>query len=173
MEVLIIIVLLAVILGIWLVSTQRKLVMMDENINTAMSQIGVQLFSRFDALIGLLELTEKYKVKETSDWIEKTKLKRREIHSKSVPKEALEQENFIVEVLQFVDAAVKQCPEMKEDKKYCKQMDAMKTYERMLHTSYLIYNDSVAKFNQAIRMFPTKWIAGLVGFHERDFFETI
>ena len=52
---LIIIVLLVVLLAGWVMSTQRRLVVMDENINNAMSQIGVQLSSRFDALTALLD----------------------------------------------------------------------------------------------------------------------
>lgn len=173
MEILIIIVLLVVILGIWVVSTQRKLVVMDENINSAMSQIGVQLSSRLDALIVLLDLVETYAVQDAAFWVEKVRSHRREIHAKSMPKDALEQEHLIVEALKFVYMAVQQNPEIKADKNYIKRMGAVETYERMLHTSYLIYNDSVAKLNQSIRMFPTKWIAGMIGFYERDYFETI
>lgn len=39
-----------ILLVLWAISTQRKLAVMDENINNAMAQIGVQLSSRFDAL---------------------------------------------------------------------------------------------------------------------------
>ena len=42
-----------VLLVLWAVSCQRKLAVMDENINNAMAQIGVQLSSRFDALSAL------------------------------------------------------------------------------------------------------------------------
>ena len=52
------IIILAVVIAVvvlWFVSEQRKLVVMDENINNAMSQIGVQLSSRWDALTALLD----------------------------------------------------------------------------------------------------------------------
>jgi len=173
MDIVIIVVLLLVILGIWIVSTQRKLVVMDENINNAMSQIGVQLSSRFDALIALLELTGKYVVQDTALWVEKVKSNRREILAKSMPKEVLEQEKIIVETLQFVNQMAEQYPEIKETKIYAKRMGAMDTYERMLRTSHLIYNDSVSKFNKSVRMFPTKWLAGILGFHEREYFKMI
>lgn len=42
-----------VIIVIWVISTQRKLVVLDENISNAMIQVGVQLSSRFDALTAL------------------------------------------------------------------------------------------------------------------------
>ena len=44
-----------VIIILWFISAQRKLVAMDENINNAMGQIGVQLSSRWDALTALLD----------------------------------------------------------------------------------------------------------------------
>ena len=46
---LIIVAIIVVVLISWIISVQRRLVAMDENINNAMSQIGVQLSSRFDA----------------------------------------------------------------------------------------------------------------------------
>ena len=172
MEIFIILVLLMVILGIWVVSVKRKLVVMDENINNAMGQIGVHLSSRFDALIALLELVGNYAAQDTPLWLEKVKSNRKDIHAKSMPKEALEQEYIVAEALKFVNRVVEKYPEIKSDKSYSKRMGAMDTYERMMRTNNLIYNDSVTKFNQSVRMFPTKWIAGILGFHRRDYFET-
>lgn len=47
---LIIAALLLILLGSWLLSVRHKLSVLDENAGSAMSQIGVQLASRFDAL---------------------------------------------------------------------------------------------------------------------------
>ncbi|MDW8802726.1 hypothetical protein P8V03_16390 [Clostridium sp. A1-XYC3] len=51
---------IAAVIVLWTISTQRKLVVLDENISNAMSQIGVQLSSRFDALTALLDLIKGY-----------------------------------------------------------------------------------------------------------------
>ena len=72
----IIIAIIAVILVLWAISVQRKLVVMDENINNAMSQIGVQLSSRFDALTALLDLTKGYAAHESQTLIETIKSRR-------------------------------------------------------------------------------------------------
>ena len=50
-------------------------------------------------------------------------------------------------------------------------MDAVQTFENMVRTSRLIYNDSVTKLNREIRMFPVSVIAGMLGFHQRDYLE--
>ena len=49
---------LVIIIILWIISAQRSLAAMDENVNNAMSQIGVQLSSRWDALTALLDLTK-------------------------------------------------------------------------------------------------------------------
>ena len=72
-------IILGVILGIiilWFISVQRRLAMLDENINNAMSQIGVQLSSRWDALSALLDLTKGYAEHEYKTLSETIKARR-------------------------------------------------------------------------------------------------
>ena len=40
----------AALLAAWVLSTRRKLAVLEENVNNAMNQIGVQLSCRFEAL---------------------------------------------------------------------------------------------------------------------------
>jgi len=170
---LIIIILVVVLIGIWVVSTQRKLVVMDENINNAMSQIGVQLSSRFDALTALLDLTKGYAAHESQTLIETIKSRRSVITAKSTPDDVLAQEGVITEALGRISMVAENYPELKADKNYAKCMDAVESYEKMVRTSRLIYNDSVTKLNRAIRMIPTSFIAGILGFHQRDYLEEV
>ena len=86
-------------LVMWVISIQRKLVVMDENINNAMSQIGVQLSSRFDALTALLDLTKGYAAHESQTLIETIKSRRSVITAKSTPDDVLAQEGVIAEAL--------------------------------------------------------------------------
>ena len=44
----------------YVISTQRELVKLDEMGNNALSQIGVQLQSRFDAITALVKMTQQY-----------------------------------------------------------------------------------------------------------------
>lgn len=167
----IIIVLLVVLLAGWVMSTQRRLVVMDENINNAMSQIGVQLSSRFDALTALLDLAKGYAAHESQTLIETIKSRRSVITAKSTPQDVLQQEGVISEALGRISMVAERYPELKADKGYAKCMDAVDSYEKMVRTSRLIYNDSVTKLNREIRMFPVSLIAGMLGFRQRDYLE--
>ena len=167
----IIIVLLVILVAGWVMSTQRRLVVMDENINNAMSQIGVQLSSRFDALTALLDLAKGYAAHESQTLIETIKSRRSVITAKSTPQDVLQQEGVISEALGRISMVAERYPELKADKGYAKCMDAVDSYEKMVRTSRLIYNDSVTKLNREIRMFPVSLIAGMLGFRQRDYLE--
>lgn len=157
----------------WIISVRRKLAILDENVNNAMGQIGIQLSSRFDALMAFLDLTKSYAGYEALDWMEGIKLKRSVITAKSVLIEVAEQEHIMDDALERIAMVAEQHPKLKEDKSYAKCMDAVNSYEKMLHTSRLIYNDSVTKLNRAVRMLPNNLIAGLLGFHQRDYLESV
>ena len=169
----IIVVLLIVLLAIWMMSTQRKLVYMDENINNAMNQIGVQLSSRFDALTVLVDLAKGYAAHESQTLIETIKSGRSMITAKSTPNDVMAQERIISETLGRIAMVTEKYPELKADKNYTKCMDAVDSYEKMVRTSCLIYNDSVTKFNRAVRMIPTSFIAGILGFKQREYLEAV
>ena len=171
MTILIIIVLLVILVAGWVMSTQRRLVVMDENINNAMSQIGVQLSSRFDALTALLDLAKGYAAHESQTLIETIKSRRSVITATSTPQDVLKQEGVISEALGRISMVAERYPELKADKGYAKCMDAVDSYEKMVRTSRLIYNDSVTKLNREIRMFPVSLIAGMLGFRQRDYLE--
>lgn len=169
----IIVVAAVVLLAMWAVSCQRRLAVMDENINNAMAQIGVQLSSRFDALTALLDLTKGYAAHESQTLIETIKSRRSVITATSTPNDVLKQEGIIAEALGRISMVAERYPELKANENYAKCMDAVDSYEKMVRTSRLIYNDSVTKLNRQLRMFPTSLIAGAFGFQQRDYLEAV
>ncbi len=173
MGIIIAVVVAALLLGLWAVSCQRRLAVMDENIRNAMAQIGVQLSSRFDALTALLDLTKGYAAHESQTLIETIKSRRSVITATSSPDDVLKQEGVISEALGRISMVAEQYPELKANESYIRCMNAVDSYEKMVRTSRLIYNDSVTKLNRNLRMFPTSLIAGAFGFRQRDYLEAV
>ena len=161
----------AIVLALWGVSCWRRLAVMEENVNNAMAQIGVQLSSRFDALTALLDLTKGYAVHESQTLIETIKARRSVITAASTPDDVLKQERVISGVLSRISTMAEQYPELKASENYAKRICAVGSYERMVRTSRLIYNDSVTKLNRELRMFPSSLLAGAFGFRQRDYLE--
>jgi len=158
---------------LWTISKQRKLVMLEENICNAMSQIGVQISGRFDALEALLDLSKGYAINESEPLINTVKSRRSMITAKSSPDDVLLQEGVISETLNRIAILTEQYPELKTNQNYIKAMDAVETFERMVRTSCLIYNESVAKLNREIRMIPVSIIAAILGFRQREYLDAL
>jgi LemA protein len=142
---------------------------MDGNIQNAMNQIGVQISSRFDALFAVLDLMKGYAADDIQPLMERAAARRSVITARSAPEEVSEQEQVIEETVKSIRLAAERNPLLCADKNYTKCMDAVECYGRMVYTSRLIYNDSVTKLNSALGMFPTNVIAGILGFHKREY----
>ncbi|MDR0443448.1 MAG: LemA family protein [Treponema sp.] len=162
---------IATMIILCVMSTQRRLVVLDENVNNAMSQIGVQLSGRFDALTALLEITKGYALQESETLIETVKSGRSDITAKSTPADILRQEGIIRDALESFARLTEQYPQLKTNENYIKTIDAVDIFENMLRTSRLIYNDSVTKLNREIRMLPVSMVAGMLGFSGRNYLE--
>lgn len=167
---LILILAVAAVVVLWFVSTQRKLVAADENINNAMSQIGVQLSSRWDALTALSDLTKGYAEHEYKTICDTIRM-RAAVSSTSTAEEVNRQENILTEAMGKIMAVAESYPELKANENYIKMMESVKEYEETVRRARLVYNDSVTKLNRAIRMFPTSIAAGILHIGSRDYIE--
>jgi len=159
-----------VVIVMWFISAQRKLVAMDENINNAMSQIGVQLSSRWDALTALSDLTKAYAEHEYKTISDTIKM-RTSISSNSTADDVNKQENIFTEAMGKIMAVAESYPELKANETYIKTMDSVNSYEETVRKSRLVYNDSVTKLNREIRMFPTSIAASILHIESRDYLE--
>lgn len=167
MEYAIIAIIIAVVV-LWFISTQRKLVVLDENINNAMSQIGVQLSSRWDALTALLDLTKGYAEHEYKTISDTIKM-RATVTGASSANDVETDENVFTQALGKIMAIAENYPDLKANANYIKTMDSVNEYENKVRQARMIYNDCVTKLNRTVRMFPTSIIVGMLGFTTHDY----
>lgn len=168
----IIIVAVAALLVLWFVSAQRRLVSKEELCKNAMSQIGVQQSSRWDALTALAELTKSYNEHEYNT-IKDVISQRADITSASSAKEVNAQEDMIGSALSRIIAIAEQYPELKANENYAKTMDSVNLYENQVRTSRMVYNDTVTAYNRIVRQFPDSIAASILGFKEKEYLQEI
>ena len=167
-----ILIILAVIalLVLWVIGVQRKLVEKDELCKNALSQIGVQQASRWDALTALVELVKSYNEHEYNT-LRDVIAQRKNITGESSVAEAQAQEQVLTGLVRNINLVAEQYPELKANENYAKAMDSVNLYENQVRLSRMTFNDTVTKFNKEIRQFPTSLVAGLLGFKTRDYLD--
>ena len=160
------------LLVLWVISVQRKLVNAEEIVKNAMSQIGVQQSSRWDALTGLVELLKSYNEHEYNT-LRDVIAARSNIGSNSSAAEAQAQEDLITKVMSRISVVAEQYPNIKADTMYVNTMNSVNTYENQVRLSRMTYNDSVTRYNRMIRQIPDSIVASIFRFNEKDYLKEV
>lgn len=157
------------LLVLWVISIQNKLVKSDEICNNALRQINVQQISRYDALQALVKLTREYAGYE-ADTLQKI-VEGRKITASPAPTAAEidANETALREIGAKLIAVAEAYPELKASANYQQTQADIKGYEEHVRLARMTFNDTVTRFNQAVRSFPTSLIAGMLGFRKRDY----
>ncbi len=165
----VIIIAVVAVLAMWVISVQNKLVKSDEFCNNALKQINVQQISRYDALQALIKLTREYASYE-ADTLQKI-VEARKITSSPSPTaaEINANEQALQEISSRLIAISEAYPDLKANQNYQQTMQSIEKYEENVRLSRMTFNDTVTRYNQEVRVFPTSLVAGFLGFAKRDY----
>ena len=157
----------AVAVFLWFVSTQRELVNLDEKCNNALSQIKVQLNSRWDALLALAKSASAY-AKHESETLIKT-IQSRQTTVVRTAGDVNQQQTAFNEVLGRLMAVREAYPELKASDLFEKTMDGVKEYEENVRMSRMIYNDTATRMNRYVRQWPSSFVANMLHFDVKEY----
>ncbi|MBQ4291708.1 MAG: LemA family protein [Muribaculaceae bacterium] len=154
--------------ALYIFSTQRTLVNLDELSNNALSQISVQLSTRWDAVSALVKMTEKY-AKHEHDTLVETIAQRRA--AATTANDINEQQSALSDVLNRLMVLTENYPQIQALPLYAQTMQSIQGYEENVRRSRMVYNDSVTKINRMIRQWPSSFVASMLHFGLRDYLE--
>lgn len=77
----------------------------------------------------------------------------------------------IIESTEKIAEILEGMPLLQAQETYQKYWKAAKSYEHMVETSGLIYNDSVENYNSMLHRIPDRIAAGICGFHRKKLIE--
>jgi LemA protein len=163
-----VIVALALIVIGYFISTQRTLVGLDEMCKNALSQIEVQLNSRFDAVIALAKTAAQY-AKHESETIIQTIQARGGNTSAATPAGINAQADLLGQVMGRLNVVVERYPELKASDLYVKAQEGQKQYEENVRISRMVYNDTATKMNRMVRQWPSSIVASMLHFDVKDY----
>ena len=149
----------------YFISVQRNIVSLDEFCQNAMSQISVQLNSRWDAVTALAKLAAQYAKHESETLI--NVIKERRMGEVTNAQQANEQQDAISSVLGRLIAIGEAYPQLKADGLFKETMDGVRDYEEKVRMSRMVYNDTATKYNRVIRQFPSSFVASMLGYRDK------
>ena len=158
---------LVVVVLVYIYNTQRKLVSIDELCKNALSQIAVQLNSRWDALLAAAKLAAQYSKHESETLINVINARRGAIATTA--EDVQQQQGELSQVFGRLLAIGEAYPDLKANDLFAKAMDSVNTYEENVRMSRMVYNDTVTKMNRLVRMWPSSFVASMLNFREKEY----
>ena len=172
MSVLLVIIALVVIVGGYFISTQRSLVNLDELCKNALSQIEVQLNSRFDAVIALAKTAAQYAKHESETIIQTIQARGGNLGNGNLPAtpESINQQTDLLgQMMGRLNVVFERYPELKASDLYREAQEGMKQYEENVRMSRMVYNDTATKMNRMVRQWPSSIVASMLHFDQKDY----
>lgn len=165
-----IILIVVALIVLWFIKVQRTLVNKDELCKNALSQIGVQQNSRWDALTGLVELIKSYNEHEYNT-LKDVISARKQLSADSSVEDIQAAENGIANAMKQINVVLEQYPDLKASENYQKAMESVNQYENLVRTSRMVYNDTVTNYNKVVRQFPDSIVAGMLHFDAKSYLQ--
>jgi LemA protein len=161
----IIIIVLLIGVGIY-----NGIVTLRNRIDSAWSQIDVQLRKRYDLIPNLVETVKGYAAHERETLEKVIQARSLGIEAKTVEDQS-KAENMIASTLKSLFAVAEQYPNLKADQHFSRLMEELNGIESNIAYARQFYNESVLQYNTKIQTFPGNIFAGWFKFIVKQYFE--
>ncbi|MFC2079008.1 LemA family protein [Candidatus Bipolaricaulota bacterium] len=160
---------LAVAALLWGVFAYNRLVRLRVKAEESWRDIDTQLKRRWDLIPNLVAAVQGYASHESDVFESVTAARARSIDA-SFPREQAEAEEGLKGAMKSLFAVVEAYPQLQANENFMQLQQALEQVEDAIQRSRRYYNAVVRDFNMSIEVFPRSFIAGLFGFHERQFY---
>jgi len=163
-------VVLAVIVGGWLMGSYNRMVTEREGVDKAWAQVENVLQRRGDLIPNLVETVKGYAAHE-KEVFESVADARGRLAGATSPQEAAAANAGMTSALGRLLAIAENYPELKANENFIRLQDEIAGSENRIATERMRYNEVVRSYNTLIKRFPGNFIAGFFGFAEKEYFE--
>jgi LemA protein len=168
----IVIVVIVVLVILFFVLAFNGAVRLRNRVDSAWSQISVQLQRRHDLIPNLLETVKGYAAHERQTLEAVTAARTSAVQAQQAgPAQQAQAENVLSGALRQLFALSENYPDLKANQNFLSLQEELTSTEDRIAYARQFYNDSVQKYNTKIQTFPTVIVAGMFNFSKREFFE--
>jgi len=166
--VLLVIVLVAVAAG---VAMYNGLIRSKNQVENAWSQIDVQLKRRLDLIPNIVETVKGYAAHEQETLQQVITARNAAIAAPDTPEGQAEPNNMLAGALGKLFALSEAYPDLKANQNYLALQEELTATEGRVAYARQFYNDAVLGYNNKIESIPTVFVAKMLGYSEREYFE--
>lgn len=166
----IVVIVIAVVIGLWLITGYNGFIKGKNGVEEAFATMDVYLKKRYDLIPNLVETVKGY-AKHESETLEKVVAARNMANSATTMEGKIEGEKNLTGTLKTLFAVAESYPDLKANSNFIDLQNQLKAIENDIANARKYYNAVVKNFNTRCEMFPSNIIAGLFHFERKPMFE--
>jgi len=168
----IILLVVVALLALYLIFAYNGLIRGRNQVENAWSQIDVQLKRRIDLIPNLVETVKAYAAHEKTTLEAVINARNAAIAAPATPSGQAAADQQITGALRQLFALGEAYPDLKANQNFLALQEELSATEGRVAYSRQFYNDSVLGYNNKLQAFPTVFIARMMKFDRREYFET-
>ena len=126
---------------------------------------------RFDLLPNLIKMVKRYMQHEAGVLTEVTNMRTKAISGPMNENQAVDLDRMATQAIGRIMVAVENYPDLKASQNFLDLQGALNELEEQISAARRAYNASVLDYNNALEMFPSNIMAGLMRYRKKVFFE--
>ena len=166
----IIIILVAVVLVLWAVTSYNSLVKLRNNRENAFANIDVQLKQRHDLIPQLVATVKGYATHE-KETLQRVTDARAAAMGAATINDKIQAENTLSSALAGLKVSLESYPDLKANQNFLQLQGEISDIENKLAASRRFFNSTTRELNNAVQTFPSNILAGMFGFKKEPMFE--
>lgn len=139
--------------------------------DNAFAGIDAILKKRYDLIPNLIATVKQYMEHEKGTLTEITELRAKAMSGNLSDDEKVELNNKLGKAIGGIMVAVENYPDLKANENFMQLQRTLTEIEEQLSAARRAFNAAITDFNNAIEMFPTNIIAGMMNYKRRQLFE--
>jgi len=176
------IVILVLIIFFSLKNMYNRLILLDEGVNEKWAQVENVYQRRFDLIPNLVETVKGYASHERETLQAVTEARAKVGGVTNIQGDQLTAENVaqfqqaqagLSAALQRLMVVVERYPDLKANQNFIRLQDELAGTENRIAVERMRFNESVQLYNRTIRSIPEVFLARIMGFKEKGYFEAV
>lgn len=160
-----------ILLIIWGISTNNKLVRYRNEVEMSESQINVQLQRRADLIPNLVSTVKGYAKHEGETLAEVTKMRQQMTNPDATLNEKMQANDNLTSSISRLLVSVESYPELKANTNFLNLQEELTNTENKVSFTRASFNSVVKAYNVIVESFPASIIASMRGFVKKDYLE--
>lgn len=170
MEIVYVLIVVAAVLGLWLMFVYNGLIRLRNNADESWSDIEVQLKRRYDLIPNLVNTVKGYAKHEEGVLAKVTEARSAAMHAGSIAEHA-KAENMLTDTLKSLFAVTEAYPDLKASENFLGLQRELTDAEDKIQASRRFYNANVRDFNTKLQVFPNNMVGNMLGFTKFAFYD--